>query len=240
MGSASALNRLPGVPLLQVENLSQVARAQAPAGPRAHFEAVSFQLAPGERLAVVGPRGAGKTHLARAISLIDRPAGGRVLFEGRDVTRAGGGRLRALRRGIQYVGGDARRSLSPRLRIEQVLAEPLQVHHLGSPAERRARVAAAAEAWQLNPLLLGSRAYALSGALCQRVALARASLLQPRLLVCDEIAERLEPSGVRPLLALVAQLCRVAGMAWVWTTTDAALAGAYADRVLTLEGGRLA
>jgi peptide/nickel transport system ATP-binding protein len=235
VGAASTLNRLPGVPLLQVENLSQVADAQ-----RAYFAAVSFQVRAGEQLAIVGPRGAGKTQLALAISLIERPAGGRVLFEGRDVTRAWGGHLRRLRRGIQYVGGDARRSLSPRLKIEQVLAEPLQVHRLGSAAERRARVAAAAEAWQLNPLLLGSRAHALSSALCQRVALARASLLQPRLLVCDELAERLEPSGVRPLLALVAQLCRAAGMAWVWATTDAALANEFADRVLRLEDGRLA
>jgi peptide/nickel transport system ATP-binding protein len=227
------------VPLLQIENLAQVARAHAPTGPRTYFAAVSFAVAPGEHVAVVGTRGAGKTQLARALALIDRPAGGRVIFEGRDVTRAWGGRLRALRRGLQYVGGDARRSLSPRLSIEQVLAEPLQVHHLGSPAERRARLAAAAEAWQLNELLLGARANALSSALCQRVALARACLLQPRLLVCDEMAERLEPASLRPLLALIAQQCRAAGMAWVWTTTDAALATAFADRVMLLAGATL-
>jgi peptide/nickel transport system ATP-binding protein len=217
-----------------------VARAPGLAGPRTCFAAVSFEVAPGEQVAVVGPRGAGKTELARAICLIDRPAGGRITFEGQDVTRAWGGHLRALRRGLQYVGGDARRSLSPRLSIEQVLAEPLQVHHLGSPAERRARVEAAADAWGLNRLFLGLRASALSSALCQRVALARSSLLQPRLLVVDEMVERLEPSAVRPLLALVAQLCRSAGMAWLWTTTDAAHAREVADRVLTLDGGRLA
>jgi peptide/nickel transport system ATP-binding protein len=227
------------VPLLQVENLSQVVRAPGPAGPRTCFAAVSFEVVAGEQVAVVGPRGAGKTELARAICLIDRPTGGRVTFDGQDVTRAWGGRLRALRRGLQYVGGDARRSLSPRLAIEQVLAEPLQVHHLGSPAERRARVEAAADAWGLNRLFLGLRANALSSALCQRVALARSSLLQPRLLVVDEMVERLEPSAVRPLLALVAQLCRSAGMAWLWTTTDAALAREVADRILTLDGGRL-
>lgn len=191
-------------------------------------------VAPGENLALVGPPGAGKTRLARAITLIDRPAQGRVWFEGTDVTRARGGRLRQLRRGLQYVGGEARRGLSPRLSIEQVLAEPLEVHHLGSPAERRARVAAAAQAWQLHPLLLGLRASALSSALCQRVALARASLLQPRLLVCDELPERLEPAAVRPLLVLAATLCRAAGMAWVWTTRDVALARELADRVIEL------
>lgn len=231
---------MPSVSLLLVENLSQVARAHGLSGPRTYFAAVSFAVEAGEHVAVVGARGAGKTRLARAISLIDRPAGGRVYFEGHDVTRAWGGRLRALRRGIQYVGGDARRSLSPRLAIEQVLAEPVQVHHLGSPAERRARVAAASAAWQLNGLLLGLRANALSNALCQRVALARAWLLQPRLLVCDEMVERLEPASVQPLLELVAHLCRAAGVAWVWTTADPTLARAFADRVLILEAGRVA
>jgi ABC-type glutathione transport system ATPase component len=228
------------VPLLQVENLSQIARVHEPPGSRTYFSAVSFAVAAGEHVVVLGTRGAGKTRLARAISLIDRPTGGQVTFEGRDVTRLWGGRLRALRRGLQYVGGDARRSLSPHLAIEQVLAEPLQVHGLGKPAERRAQVEAAAEAWQINKLLLGQRANALSSVLCQRVALARACLLQPRVLVCDEMVERLEPSSVRPLLALVARLCRAAGTAWVWTTTDPALARDFSDRVLTLRDGRLA
>jgi ABC-type glutathione transport system ATPase component len=230
---------MSSAPLLQIENLSQTARAREPSGARTFFAGVSFAVAAGEHVAILGLRGAGKTQLARALALIERPAGGRVLFEGRDVTRAWGGGLRRLRRSIQFVGGDARRSLSPRLVIEQILAEPLQVHHLGSAAERRASVAAAAEAWQLNPLLLRARAYGLSSALCQRVALARAGLLQPRLLVCDEMVERLEPSAVRPLLRLVAKLCRAAGMAWVWTTADAALAGEFADRVLVLADGQL-
>ena len=227
------------MPLLQVESLSQVERAAGSAGPRNYFAAVSFTLAPGEQVAIVGPRGAGKTRLARAVALIDRPTSGRVILEGADVTRAWGGRLRALRRALQFVGGDARRSLSPRLSLAQVLDEPLQVHHLGRPAERQAQVAAAAEAWQLNPLVLELRANALSAAVCQRVALARAGLLQPRLLVCDELTERLEPAALRPLLALVARWCRAAGRAWLWTTTSAALADEFADRVLVLDGGQL-
>ena len=233
--------RVSGVPLLQVESLSQVVRDPAsPAGSaRTVVAGAFFTLAAGEQVALLGPRGAGKTRLARALTLIEKPSGGRVLFEGQDITRAWGGRLRALRRGLQFVGGDARRSLSPRLDIAQILAEPLLVHHLGSADEQPALVAAAAEAWGLNALLLTQRANALSNALCQRVVLARSSLLQPRLLVVDELAERLEPAAVRPLLALISRLCRAAGRAWLWTTTDAELAGEYADRVLEMEAGRL-
>ena len=228
-----------GVPLLQAENLSQVIRAPERSAPRTVLASIALAVAAGEQVAIVGPRGAGKTALARALTLIENPSGGRLLFDGRDITRARGGRLRALRRSLQYVGGDARRSLSPRLNMAQVLAEPLQVHGLGSPAERQALVLAAAAAWGLNPLLLTLRAHALSAALCQRVALARSSLLQPRLLMVDELAERLEPAAARPLLAHLSVLCRAAGRAWVWTTTDAALAREFADRVVHLEAGRL-
>ena len=239
MPAAPARVAQRGAPLLQIENLSQIARDPARSGPVTVFAGVAFAIAAGEQVAIVGARGAGKTHLARALTLIEKPAGGRVLLDGQDITRAWGGRLRALRRAVQFVGGDARRSLSPRLDVAQVLAEPLLVHHIGSPAERRAQVAAAAEAWGLNAVLLGEHASALSNALCQRVTLARSCLLQPRLLVVDELAERLEPAAVRPLFTLVARLCRAAGCAWLWTTTDEDLASEFAERVLELRDGRL-
>ena len=237
--TSAAPARVSGVPLLQVENLSQIVRDPAHPGARTVSAGASFTLAVGEQVAILGPRGAGKTSLMRALTLIEKPSGGRVLFEGQDITRAWGGRLRALRRGLQFVGGDARRSLSPRLDLAQILAEPLLVHHLGSAAEQLTLVAAAAEAWGLNPLLLTQHASALSNALCQRVVLARSSLLQPRLLVVDELAERLEPAAVPPLLGLVSRLCRAAGRAWLWTTTDAELARAFADRVLEMDGGQV-
>jgi ABC-type glutathione transport system ATPase component len=227
------------VSLLQVENLSQVAREPGQPRPRPVFSGLSFALAPGEQVALLGPRGAGKTFLARAITLIEKPAAGRVLFEGQDVTRAWGGRLRDLRRSLQYVGGDARRSLSPRLTLAQALAEPFEVHRLGTPAQRQAQIAAAAETWGLNPLLLSLRANALSASLCQRVTLARSLLLQPRLLVVDELSERLEPAALPALLGLLSQLCRAAGSAWLWTTTSEALAHTYSERVLMLHDGRL-
>ena len=223
-------------PLLQLENLRQAVGGRASG---TLFDSVSFTIAVGEHVAIVGQRGVGKTQLARAVALIQRPDGGRVLLDGQDVTRAWGGRLRSLRRTIQYVGGDARRSLSPNLALARILAEPLEVHRLGSAAERQALVAAAANGWQLNSFLLSQRANALSTALCRRVSLARALLLQPRLLVCDGIADRLEPAAVRPLLQQVAQTCRAANTAWLWTTTQRDLAHAFADRVLLLENGRL-
>ena len=232
---------MPGVPLLQVKNLHQ---SQASRGPRRSqrptvLQDVSFSVEAGERVAVVGPPGSGKTALVRAVALIDIPEAGGVYWEGEDITRARGGRLRALRRKLQFVGGDPRRTLSPRLSVEDILAEPLLVHRLGSASERRARVEAAATAWGLNALLLGCKVSALSAAMCQRVALARALILQPRLLVCDGLADRIEPAAARLLLESLARACRSAGFAWLWTTSDRVLAEAFADRVLVMEDGRL-
>jgi len=230
---------VPVPPLLQVTDLYQPANARDARPSRAALESISLEVAPGEHVAILGPRGSGKTSLARALALIEPPKRGRIVFEGQDVSRAGGGRLRGLRRRLQFLGGHPRHTLSPRLNIEHVLAEPLQVQGLGSPPERQARVRAAAAAWQINAYLLAERASALSLGLCQRVAVARAFMLEPKLLVCDELVERLEPAAVGPLLRQLAEACRASGTAWLWTTSDPALAHAFASRVLRLENGRL-
>jgi ABC-type glutathione transport system ATPase component len=183
---------------------------------------------------VVVQPGAPASALARAVALLHRPAGGQVRFEGQDVTRAGGRQLRALRRRLQYVGGEGRRALAPTLRLSDLLAEPLNVHHLGTAAERRAQVTAGAQAWGLNPYLLQWPAAALSAALCQRVVLARACLLGPRLLVCDHITRRLEPAAAAPLLARLAAHCQGVGLACLLFTPDLALARDFGQRQLRL------
>jgi ABC-type glutathione transport system ATPase component len=220
--------------LLQVLNLKQVERAGGQGPARAVFDGLNLELAPGERVAVVALPGELPTALARTLALLHRPASGQILFEGNDVTRAGGGKLRALRRSLQYVGGEGRRALAPRLPLANVLAEPLNVHKLGGPDERRAKVAAAAHTWELNTHLLQFPASALSGALCQRVALARACLLEPRLLIADQITQRLEPAAAAPLVARLAAHCQAAAMACLLLTPDPALARNFGQRQLRL------
>jgi ABC-type glutathione transport system ATPase component len=225
-------------PLLRVENLQQ---SRAGSGPAFALQPVSFSIAEGEYVAIVSARGSGATALVRALSLLERPRAGRVYFEGREITRAWGGQLRSLRQRLQYVGGDPMRILPPHYTVEQTLLEPLRIHRLGSPAEQQERITRVAARLGLNPLLLSRKVSALSAAMRQRVALARALALHPRLLVCDELTERLEPSAARPLLELVARACRAEHdrVAWLWTTADLALARAYADRVLCFEDGHL-
>lgn len=222
--------------LLHIDQLTQVIRTPGRGKKQVAFPAVSFTQAAGERLAiVVDPADPGATTLGRAVALIDKPTGGRVHLGGQDMTRAWGSKLRNLRRSLQYVGSEGRRALPPFASIEAILNEPLQVHHLGRPADRRALVSAAAAAWQVNGWLLGGRVAGLSSAMCQRVALARACLLQPRLLVCDRLTDRLEPAAAAPLLALLAEYCANTGMACLLITADAALAAGFATRRLRLD-----
>ena len=230
---------MSSTPRLQVDNVRPAPAPGSQGQARLAADGVSLALAAGERVALVGPPGAGKSRLARAIALIDAPQAGRIWLEGADVTRVRGSRQRDLRRALQYIGGDPRRSLPPRLPVRDILVEPLQVHSLGAASERHEQVARAAEAWGLNPLLLSASAADLSAALCQRVGLARAWLLGPRVLVCDELAARVEPAAARHLLARLSDLCRGRGVTWLWTTTDLDLAREYSDRVFRVRDAEL-
>ena len=230
--------------LLQVEELSgrrPPRRADPRRPPELAFEEVSFSVAAGEWVAIVGQPGTGKSALMRTLAFLQRPDKGRVYFEGRDLGRLGGEELRRLRQRLQYVGGDPRYLFQPAQTVGDALLEPLQIHKLGSAQEQLARSEAMASQMGVSRLLLERKASALSPALRQRVGLARALSLHPRILLCDELVDRLEAAAARPLLELVAHACRALpqAAAWVWTTSNEDLARAFSDRVLHLKAGRL-
>lgn len=230
--------------LLQVQGLSgrRPSRHDDPRRPRElAFEGVSFSVVAGEWVAIVGQPGAGKTALMRSIAFLQRPESGRVYFEGRDLGRLGGEELRRLRQRLQYVGGDSRYLFHPAQTVGEALLEPLRIHGLGNAQEQKERSEAMASQMEVSRLLLERKASLLSPALRQRVGLARALTLHPRLLLCDELIDRLEAAAARPLLELVAHACRTLpqAAAWVWTTSNEELARVFSDRVLHLKAGRL-
>jgi ABC-type glutathione transport system ATPase component len=230
-------------PCLQVENL-RVSRVVREANRRPRREPlwsdISFAVAAGEHVAIWTERVADQ-RLLRAVAMLQRLDAGRVYFEGEDLTRLSGETLRRLRQRLQYVGGDPRYLLPLDYTVAKALLEPLKIHGLGAPAEQRARIEAAADLLGVSRLLLDRKASSISPGLRQRVALARAFTLKPRLLLCDDLIDRLEGAAVRPLLETVAHACRAMSepAAWVWTTADRELAQAFSDRVLCLENGRL-
>ncbi len=210
-------------------------RAPAPAVDR-----VSLSLHRGECVVLLGESGSGKSTLGRALlRLARRGVSGRITLDGEDLLAAGPARLRALRRRIGVVFQDPYASLDPRMRVAELVAEPLRIHGLGDAAARAARVAALLPAVGLEAALADRYPHQLSGGQRQRVAIARALATGPELLVCDEAVSALDAHHRAGILALLGQLRRERGLALLFITHDLDAARALGDRVLVLADGRL-
>ena len=149
-------------------------------------DGVDLALRPGETLALVGESGCGKSTLGRALLRLEPVTAGQVIAFGDDVTHARGKALRPLRRKAAMVFQDPHGSLDPRMSVGQSVAEPLFVHRVGTPAERRARVAALLTRVGLSPDVADRKPHAFSGGQLQRIGIARALALDPAVVVADE------------------------------------------------------
>jgi ABC-type glutathione transport system ATPase component len=227
----------PGPLLLRLQDVGlSYPRAPAPA-----LQGVALDLHRGECLALVGESGSGKSSLGRAVlRLVRQGLHGRILLDGEDLLAAGGGRLRALRRRIGVVFQDPYASLDPRMRLDDLISEPLRIQGLGDRATRRARAAGLLVAVGLDPAMASRRPHQLSGGQRQRVAIARALSTDPDLLVCDEAVSALDAHHRAGVLALLARLKRERGLALLFITHDFAAARALAERTALMRDGRLA
>jgi oligopeptide/dipeptide ABC transporter ATP-binding protein len=236
-------------PLLAVDDLvAQYTVARGIVGtlrrrPRRSVRAVdgvSLELRPGELLAIVGESGCGKTSTARALVSLVESSRGTIRFDGADITHPTAGQLRGLRRDIQIVYQDPYESLDPWFRVRQTLEEPLIAHGIGTPAERRERIAGALERAGLVPpeRYLERFPHELSGGQRQRVALAAALVLEPKLLIADEPVSMLDIS-VRAGILEVLERLRRSGLAILMITHDLSTAAHYADRIAVMYLGRV-
>jgi peptide/nickel transport system ATP-binding protein len=236
--------------LLEVEDL--VVRYPVPRGivgtvaRRPHetvhaVDGVSFTIAAGEMVALVGESGCGKTSIAQAVMRLIDPVAGAIRFESRELTHLGVRALRPLRRRIQMVYQDPYESLDPRFRVRQAVEEPLAIHRIGgSRSERDARVRDALERVELTPpeLYLDRYPHELSGGQRQRVAIAAALVLGPTLLVADEPVSMLDVSVRAGVLSLLDSLKR-SGLAILMITHDLSTAARFADRIAVMYLGRI-
>ncbi len=226
----------PGPRLLQVEQLS----VRYPNAPAHTLHDANLHLHRGECLALVGESGSGKSTLGRALlRLARRGTTGHILLDGEDLLAAGPGRLRALRRRIGVVFQDPYASLDPRMRVSEIISEPLRIHDLGDTASRRAKSLALLGAVGLDSTLSERHPHQLSGGQRQRVAIARALATDPELLVCDEAVSALDAHHRAGVLALLARLKRERGLALLFITHDFSAARALAERTAVLDAGRL-
>jgi peptide/nickel transport system ATP-binding protein len=190
----------------------------------------------GEVLALVGESGCGKTTLAKVVLGLEPPSAGHVRFDGHDVTAT---RSKALRRRIQVVFQNPDSSLDPRMTIERVVAEPLEVHRIGGRDARRARVAELIERVGLHRDHLRRYPYELSGGQRQRVAIARALAPRPDFLVCDEPLTALDVSVQAQILELLQEIQRTERLSCLFVAHDLGVVREFADRVAVMYLGHV-
>jgi peptide/nickel transport system ATP-binding protein len=225
-------------PLLCVENLTVAYRTgnyrvQA-------VSDVSFDIARGETLALVGESGCGKSTLGRAVLQLVRPNAGRVLFDGIDLTRERGERLRRLRRRLQLIFQDPIASLNPRRHIGDIVAEPLIIAGVKDAATRERRVRATLAAVGLDAdLVMRRRPHEFSGGQCQRISIARALVLEPDLIICDEPVSSLDVSIRAQILNLLEEMKQRYGLTLLFIAHDLAVVKAISDRVAVMYLGKL-
>ncbi len=222
-------------PLLRAEAM----RMQYPRAPTPALDDVSLTLHRGEGLALLGESGSGKSTLGRAVLRLLRGAQGRVWLDDIELTALKGAALRAMRKRIGVVFQDPYASLDPRMRVADIVSEPLRIHGIGDAASRLAKAGELLAAVGLDPDMAARYPHQFSGGQRQRIAIARGLACDPELLVCDEAVSALDAHHRREILMLLATLKRERGLALLFVTHDLAAAAAVAERIAVLEAGRI-
>ncbi len=238
MGSEAA-------PLLRVDGLKMhfpiykgVLRRHA--GEIKAVDDVSFEIAAGETLGLVGESGCGKSTTGRAILRLYEPTGGRVELEGKDIAHLEGRALRALRPRMQMIFQDPQASLNPRMTVASIIAEPLDEHARLDRAGRRKRVMELLDAVGLNRRFANRYPHEFSGGQRQRIGIARALALNPKFIVCDEPIAALDVSIQAQVVNLLEDLQDKLGLTYLFISHDLSMVRHLATRVAVMYLGRIA
>ena len=210
----------------------EVGRVQA-------VDGVDLTLHQGETLAIVGESGCGKTTLARGLVRLRDIDAGSITYMGDDITRRRGRGLNDFRRQVTMIFQDPIASLDPRMRIGQSMQEPLDIHSIGTPAERKRKVQEAMERVGLNPEHYNRFPHEFSGGQRQRIGIARAIILEPRVIVCDEPVSALDVSVQAQIVNLLEDLQRDLGLSYIVIAHDLDVVRRLADRVQVMYLGRV-
>ncbi|MFZ4430570.1 MAG: ATP-binding cassette domain-containing protein [Phycisphaerales bacterium] len=228
------MNSAPATPpLLEVRDL--VVEFGHGHGARRVVDGVSLRLESGRTLGLVGESGSGKSTLSRVVMGLLAPAAGHVLIDGLDVHASHGASLRGIRRRVQMIFQDPAGSLNPRLRVRDIVAEPLIVHGL----PWKDRVGALLEECGMPASSMDRFPHEFSGGQRQRIAIARALALRPALVICDEPTSALDVSVQAQILNLLQDLQRSRGIAYLFITHDLGVVAHMADRIAVMRAGRI-
>jgi oligopeptide transport system ATP-binding protein len=231
--------------LLQVKDLK--VHFPVSAGPFARarnfvraVDGVSFTIAPSETVGLVGESGCGKTTLGRAVIRLVEPTAGQIVFQGEDLAQLKGSALRERRRKFQMIFQDPYSSLNPRMTIQNIIGEALDIHGLAANgAARRQRVANLLQDVGLDPSHAQRYPHEFSGGQRQRVGIARALAVEPKLIVCDEPVSALDVSVQAQIVNLLRDLQQEHGIAYLFVAHDLAVVRHLSRRILVMYLGRI-
>ncbi|MBC02653.1 MAG: peptide ABC transporter substrate-binding protein [Phycisphaerae bacterium] len=202
-------------------------------------DGVSFELASGETLGLVGESGCGKTTVGRTVLRLVPATSGEVVFDGKEVFRQDAANMRMLRREMQIIFQDPGGSLNPRMRVGRLVGEPLLVHGLADGEELREQVENLLERCGLWKQAADRYPHEFSGGQRQRIGIARALALQPRLIVCDEPTSALDVSIQSQILNLLADLQDEFGLSYLFISHDMAVIHHVCDRIAVMFNGKI-
>ncbi|GAA3672944.1 ABC transporter ATP-binding protein [Nonomuraea antimicrobica] len=200
---------------------------------------VSFDVKPGETLGIVGESGCGKSTVGRLVAGLEAPTGGRIVVDGTDIATLDRRARHRMHRQVQLMFQDSYAAMNPRMRIDSILTEPLEIQQVGDAASRRARVSELLDQVGLPRRALERYPHEFSGGQLQRIGLARSLALSPRLIVADEPVSALDVSVQAQVLNLMRDLQGRLGLSYVFISHDLSVVDYMADRIGVMYLGKL-
>ena len=231
--------------LVHVENLTKhfpITRGlifQKQVGAVQAVDGLNFDIYQGETFGMVGESGCGKSTTGRAILQLHKPTAGKVFYENTELTTATPQTMQQMRRNMQIIFQDPYASLNPRMTVGNIIAEPLEVHNIGTTAERQERVQDLLRLVGLNPYFVNRYPHEFSGGQRQRIGVARALALEPKFIVCDEPISALDVSIQAQVVNLLEKLQDELGLTYLFIAHDLSMVRHISDRVSVMYLGKM-